>query len=73
MTTIKQPKETLRLARNLRRLRDASGESAYALARRIGISLQTYLNWEHGKRTPRWDLVCWMADAMEVSTEEFRK
>jgi transcriptional regulator with XRE-family HTH domain len=48
------------------------GLTAYALARRSGVSKQALSKLLSGDSRPSWHTVCRLADALGVSTESFR-
>lgn len=62
-----------KLCDRLRGLRERSGLSPYALARKAGLAPQVYYRIESGERPdPRWSSVCAIADALGVATDELR-
>lgn len=58
--------------RRLRELREAKGLSLRDLADLTGIAHQTIRKYEMGDNVPNWETVEKLADALAVSTEEFR-
>lgn len=55
-------------------LREAAGFSNHELARRSGVPQQYISALQRGRKDdPSWRVVCLLADALGVSTEEFRK
>lgn len=60
-------------AQRLSRLRRAAGLSQSELCRAADVPLNTLQGIEQGTRLdPRWSNVCKLADALGISTEEFR-
>lgn len=57
----------------LRALRTRAGLSQRALALAIGSTQPHVADMEAGRKSPSWDMVCRLARALEVSTEEFRE
>jgi transcriptional regulator with XRE-family HTH domain len=57
------------MGKRFKQLREAAGLSQAALARASGIPLKTYLEWEHGRRTPLLDAAAKVADALGVSLD----
>lgn len=55
----------------LRALRDAQGLSAYALAKRSGVSKQTLSKIESGLQGPSWETVQRLAAALGVDCTTF--
>lgn len=41
------------MGKTIRELREARGWSQFELAVKVGVTPQTVLNWEHGRREPR--------------------
>lgn len=66
----KQPQT---FAARLRALRAGAGLTAYALAKKSGVSKQTLSSLEAGNANPSWDVLCKLADALEVPLDAFRK
>jgi transcriptional regulator with XRE-family HTH domain len=56
----------------LKRLREAAGLTQEQLAERAGCNQFTVAKLEGGRQEPAWPLVLQLADALGVSTEEFR-
>ena len=56
----------------LTRLRTEAGLSVPALARASGMSDDAIRKWESGDRSPSWEAVCRLADAMGLPTDAFR-
>jgi DNA-binding XRE family transcriptional regulator len=57
----------------LRSHREAAGLSVDALADKAGLSRAAVYHLEQGTREPTWDTVQRIAEALNVSTEEFRE
>jgi transcriptional regulator with XRE-family HTH domain len=57
-------------ADRLRKLRERSGMSQYALAKRSGISKQSISNFELGNREPSWVTVQRLVLALEANFED---
>ena len=68
---------TNRFQRNLKRVLQEKNVSQAKLARRAGIPQQTINKLATGKyskhNNPSFNLVCKLADALEVSLDDFRK
>lgn len=60
------------VGQRIKRLREERGVSMSALAWRAGISLPRLSNYESGKREPNLQGLSAIADALEVSLDEFR-
>jgi len=58
--------------RRLRQLREALGWSQANLAGKAGVSQPLIQALEAGKKEPGWDTVQALADALKISTEDFR-
>jgi transcriptional regulator with XRE-family HTH domain len=56
----------------LRQLREAAGLTQQQLGDRAGCHAMTVAKLEAGAQEPAWPLVLALADALAVSTEEFR-
>ena len=56
----------------LTRRRTEAGLSVPALARASGLSDDAIRKWESGDRSPSWEAVCKLADAMGTTTDAFR-
>ena len=56
----------------LRGLRKQASLSLDQLAFLSGVSKAALSHLELGRRTPRWETVCKLANALKVSTEKFR-
>ncbi|MHA4740621.1 helix-turn-helix domain-containing protein [Dyadobacter sp. MSC1_007] len=54
----------------LRKLRDRARISSRDLARRIGVSHSTYLDWEHDKTSPSLKSYIRLANALEMNPVE---
>lgn len=54
----------------LKRLREAAGLTQAALAAAAGVSMRSYQQWEQGVRTPLFDAVVRIAQALDVSLDE---
>ena len=59
------------LAAELRERRIADGWSAYALARRAGVSDQMICNIENGRAKPTCDFIARLCSALGVMLSEF--
>jgi len=59
-------------AARLKELREEAGMSQSALAEAAGMNLWGIAKLEQGTREPSWHTVLALADALGVSTEEFR-
>jgi transcriptional regulator with XRE-family HTH domain len=55
---------------NLRTLRDRTGLSQTDLAKKAGVSLRSYQNWEVGNREPRIQVLPALAHALGVTVDE---
>ena len=56
---------------NLRRCREAAGfSSARAFAEHIGVPYTTYISYENKNAEPKYDTLCKIAAALNVSTDE---
>lgn len=60
-------------AARLRALRAEAGWTQEELATRAGLSRPAIIYLECGERSPSWDTVTRLAEALNVSTEEFRR
>ena len=58
--------------RRLRKLRESRGWSQEALADKAGISQAMLSMLEASAKQPGWDTVQRLADALEISVQEFR-
>lgn len=69
-----RPKSSRRLffGRALRKLREGRGWSQEKLAGAASVSQAIISMLESGAKQPGWDTVQALAEALEVSTEEFR-
>lgn len=66
-------KQKQSFAARLRALRTEAGLSAYALAKKAGVSKQTISNLESGRiLSPSWDVAGKLADALNVSLDDLR-
>jgi transcriptional regulator with XRE-family HTH domain len=65
-------KQSDAFAARLRALIAESGLSAYALARKSGVSKQSLSRLLSGDSKPSWETVCRLAEALGVSTDAFR-
>lgn len=52
--------------------RRAAGLSQVALAEKAGLSQGLISHLEKGRYDPKWDTVCRLADALKISTDQFR-
>jgi transcriptional regulator with XRE-family HTH domain len=64
--------DAVTFAARLASLLGEAGLTAYALARRSGVSKQALSKLLSGDSRPSWDTVVKLADALGVSTESFR-
>jgi transcriptional regulator with XRE-family HTH domain len=53
----------------LKQLREAAGLTQVSLAQAAGVSLRSFQQWEQGKRTPLFDAVVKIADALGCSLD----
>jgi transcriptional regulator with XRE-family HTH domain len=56
----------------LRETREAAGVSQTELGQRTGIAYQTIAKYERGVNEPTWPIVCLIADALGVPTDQLR-
>lgn len=56
----------------LKLLRENAGLSIYGLAKKANVTTEGVSKLEQGGRTPTWDTVCRLADALGVSVADFR-
>jgi transcriptional regulator with XRE-family HTH domain len=69
----RKPKRETNFGTRLRNLREAAGLSQVQLGERAGgIAYQTIAKYERGEMVPNWPTVLDLAEALGVSTEEFR-
>jgi transcriptional regulator with XRE-family HTH domain len=54
----------------LKQLREAAGMTQAELAAAAGVPLRTYQTWEQGVRTPLFDAVAKVAEALDVSLDD---
>lgn len=55
------------------RVMKKKGFTQYQLAKRAGIYTSTLSDWKKGRiKKPSFELMCKIADALEVSLDEFR-
>jgi transcriptional regulator with XRE-family HTH domain len=59
-------------AERLRHHREAACLTTAALAIRAGVSRQYVYELEAGRKNPTWEMVCRLADALEIGVEKFR-
>ncbi len=69
---VAKERETTVFGRRLRELREAKGLSLRDLQDLTGIAHQTLLKYEDGDNLPNWKSVEKIADALDVSLDEFR-
>ena len=60
----------MQFSKNLRKYRENIGYSAKELAELIGIKYTTYLNYENMGSEPKYEILCKLANALNVSTDE---
>ena len=70
---VAKERSTTVFGRRLRELREAKGMSLRDLEDATGIAFQTLSKYERGDNLPNWKTVESLADALKVSTEEFRE
>lgn len=58
---------------NLKRLREERHMTQALLAMRIGLTRTSVTNMEAGRQAPPWQTLCLLADAFNVSLDEFRR
>lgn len=68
----KDEQAAMAFAAKLKTLREASGLSIYALAKKAGISTESASKLEQGAHVPSWSTVMALADALGVSVADFR-
>ena len=56
--------------RNLKQIREAKGHTQNQMARRFGVSEQTWRRYEQGKTEPSWKKAAEIADFLGVSLDE---
>ncbi|HEY1191312.1 MAG TPA: helix-turn-helix transcriptional regulator [Gemmata sp.] len=73
-TEVAKEKDTTGFGQRLRALREARGLSQAGLGELCSpaMTYQNIARLERSDRTPSWDTVLRLADALQVSTEEFR-
>jgi transcriptional regulator with XRE-family HTH domain len=59
-------------AERLRQLRQEAGLTIQALADKAGLHREGVAQLERNRRQPTWETVIALADALDISTEEFR-
>ncbi len=72
VTVLGKERGTTVFGRRLRELREGKGLSLRGLEELTGIAHQTIRKYEQGESVPNWKTVEKLADALDVSTEEFR-
>lgn len=60
----------MNFADNLRRYREGTGRNAKEFAKLAGIPYTTYHGYEAGISTPKYDLLCHIADLLQVSLDD---
>lgn len=55
---------------NLKRIRMETGMSGKIIAEKLGISYSAYMNYENRASQPPFDILCKIADILQVSTDE---
>jgi len=63
-------KVVLVVARNIRKLREARGESKLAFAQRTKLNRGRLIDWERGTRTPTLETLERIANGLEVEVWE---
>ena len=58
------------VARNIRRLREVSGETKLGFAQRTGLNRSRLIDWERGTRTPTLQTLQRIANGLEVEIWE---
>jgi transcriptional regulator with XRE-family HTH domain len=58
------------MAERLKRMREATGLSQAQLAKKAGVPLRTYQEWEYARRTPLLSAAVKLAAALGVSVDE---
>lgn len=58
--------------KKLKEIREKQKLSQKQLAEKAGIGQQTISNWENGIREPLWSNLLALAQALEVSLDDFR-
>jgi XRE family transcriptional regulator, regulator of sulfur utilization len=58
------------VAHNIRRLREARGESQQAFSKRTGINRSRLIGWEKGTQNPSLKTLERIADGLEVNVRE---
>lgn len=73
MVTIvaKEKRDTTGFGGRLKALREEAGLTQQQLADRLGIAATTITRLENGGRTPSWETVIRIAEALKVSTDSF--
>jgi transcriptional regulator with XRE-family HTH domain len=69
----KREKKPTGFGDRLRAVREQAGVSLSELGRRTDIAYQTIMKYERGENEPTWPTVLKIAEALGVSTEEFRE
>ena len=59
-----------KMAERLKRMREAAGLSQAQLAKRAGVPLRTYQEWEYARRTPLLSAAVKLAAALDVSIDQ---
>lgn len=70
--TVAKEREPTVFGKRLRELREAQNLSLKDLEELTGIAHQTLFKYERGDNVPNWKTVENLADALKVSTDEFR-
>lgn len=60
-------------ARNLRRLKEASGLTWIQIAERSGVSVKTIYHYMNNYRSPMWVIVVRLAQVFQVPTSSFEE
>jgi transcriptional regulator with XRE-family HTH domain len=58
------------MGKSFKRLREAAGLSQAQLARKCGVPVGSYQQWEQGRRTPLLDAAVRIAEALDVSLDD---
>jgi transcriptional regulator with XRE-family HTH domain len=73
LTVAKRRRVDIGFGRRLRELREAAGLTQTELADKVGMVYQAIAKYERAATEPSWSVVVRLADAMSVSTDDFRE